>query len=139
MNIITSYLLFLLSISATVPTQSSSTALTVQITNIEQHHGIIYIALYTEEEWLFKSINNAQVEVSESSATVILSDIPPGTYGISTYHDVNGNGKMDKGIFGIPKEPWACSRGAKGFMGPPKFKNAKFTLNIPIETIIIQY
>ena len=35
---------------------------------------------------------------------------------------------MDTKIFGIPKEPYGFSNDATGFMGPPKFKDAKFTI-----------
>ena len=40
----------------------------------------------------------------------------------------NDNKKMDTRIFGIPKEPIAISNDAKGFMGPPKWNDAKFIL-----------
>ena len=31
-------------------------------------------------------------------------------------------------FMGIPKEDIACSNNAKGFMGPPKYEDAKFTI-----------
>ena len=47
----------------------------------------------------------------------------------------NNNKKMDTNFFGIPKEPIGISNDATGFMGPPKYKNAKFkvftTIKIP--------
>ncbi|MDA9339728.1 DUF2141 domain-containing protein [Polaribacter sp.] len=36
---------------------------------------------------------------------------------------------MDTNFLGIPKEPIGMSNDAKGFMGPPKFKNAKFNFD----------
>ena len=50
-------------------------------------------------------------------------------YKRQAFHDVNENGKMDTNFIGIPKEPIGISNNAKGFMGPPKFNNAKFLLN----------
>ncbi|MNT83012.1 hypothetical protein D3C72_2228260 [compost metagenome] len=44
------------------------------------------------------------------------------------YHDENNNGKLDKNFIGMPKEPVACSNNAKGFMGPPKYEDAKFII-----------
>ena len=35
---------------------------------------------------------------------------------------------MDTNFLGIPKEPIGISNNAKGFMGPPKYKDAKFEL-----------
>jgi uncharacterized protein (DUF2141 family) len=58
-----------------------------------------------------------------------LKDIPPGEYAISAFHDANDNKKMDTNLFGIPKEPIGISNNATGFMGPPKYNDAKFTVN----------
>ena len=52
--------------------------------------------------------------------------IPGGTYAVACFHDENGNGKMDTGLFGIPTEGVVVSNHAKGFLGPPSFKDAKF-------------
>ena len=35
---------------------------------------------------------------------------------------------MDTNLFGIPKEDYGCSNNARGFMGPPKYNDAKFQL-----------
>ncbi|TXF90000.1 DUF2141 domain-containing protein [Neolewinella aurantiaca] len=49
-------------------------------------------------------------------------DLPSaGDYVISGYHDLNGNGKLDFNMMGIPKEPY-------GFVRPPvsKWKEPQF-------------
>ncbi|HEY6461459.1 MAG TPA: DUF2141 domain-containing protein, partial [Polyangiaceae bacterium] len=51
-----------------------------------------------------------------------------GIYAVACFHDENGNGKLDTGLFGIPSEGTVVSNEAKGFMGAPKFKDAKFSL-----------
>ena len=56
-------------------------------------------------------------------------NIPEGTYAVSIFHDENNNDKLDSNFIGIPKEDYGCSNNAKGFMGPPKWKDAKFELN----------
>ena len=33
-----------------------------------------------------------------------------GTYVIAAFHDLNGNGKLDRNMFGIPTEPYGFSR-----------------------------
>jgi uncharacterized protein (DUF2141 family) len=43
-------------------------------------------------------------------------------------HDENDNKKMDTNFIGIPKEDFGCSNNATGFMGPPKYEDAKFML-----------
>ncbi len=43
-------------------------------------------------------------------------DIPPGTYAVVGYHDVNNNNQFDK-LFGMPREPYALSSRAGGYAG----------------------
>ncbi|MEM9649556.1 MAG: DUF2141 domain-containing protein, partial [Bacteroidota bacterium] len=52
-----------------------------------------------------------------------------GDYAISVYHDENNNGKLDKYLGFYPKEVYGCSNQARGNYGPPKWKDAKFTIN----------
>ena len=35
---------------------------------------------------------------------------------------------MDTNFLGIPKEDYGCSNNARGTLGPPKWKDAKFEL-----------
>ena len=55
--------------------------------------------------------------------------LPSGTYAVACFHDLNRNGVLDRGMFGIPSEPTVASNHAKGFMGPPSFDDAKFTFD----------
>jgi uncharacterized protein (DUF2141 family) len=45
------------------------------------------------------------------------------------FHDENDNNKMDNNFLGIPIEDYGCSNNAKGFMGPPKWIDAKFEVS----------
>ena len=62
----------------------------------------------------------------DKKAIITLKDTPVGVYAVSAFHDINDNKKMDTNFLGIPKEPTGMSNNAKGFMGPPKYKDAKF-------------
>jgi uncharacterized protein (DUF2141 family) len=64
--------------------------------------------------------------IQESSAVCDFRPVPAGTYAVACFHDENKNGKLDTGLFGIPKEGVCASNGATGTMGPPSFKDAKF-------------
>ena len=67
----------------------------------------------------------------------VVKNVPDGTYAVSFVHDKNSNGKMDKNFMGIPKEDYGCSNNAKGFMGPPKWEDAKFELKGADKSITI--
>jgi uncharacterized protein (DUF2141 family) len=95
-------------------------------------HGQIGCLLFNSEKG-FPGDNGAAVQtlwcpLSQLQATCVFAPAPPGIYAVACFHDENGNNKMDTNMFGIPKEGSVASNDAKGFMGPPKFQDAKFTL-----------
>jgi uncharacterized protein (DUF2141 family) len=57
-----------------------------------------------------------------------LTDLAPGEYAVSVVHDENGNNTLDTNWVGMPKEGIGTSNNAKGRMGPPKYRDAKFTV-----------
>ena len=67
-----------------------------------------------------------QTTPKNKKAVFLFEALPHGLYAIATYHDENGNNKLDTNWLGIPKEGTGASNDAKGFMGPPKFRDASF-------------
>jgi len=104
--------------------------LTVSVSGLKNNIGVIKVGLYNSEgtflKTTFKSISS---EIKNNSARVTFVGIPKGEYGISAYQDENSNGILDKNFMGIPSEEFACSNEAKGFMGPPKYDDAKFIIS----------
>ncbi len=104
-------------------------SITINFKGLEANKGDVYVALYnTEASFLKTPFKGVIVKVNNLKATAVFENIPAGEYAISAFHDENDNKKMDTRIFGIPKEPIAISNDAKGFMGPPKYNDAKFTV-----------
>lgn len=104
--------------------------LTINFTGMESDKGDLYVALYNKkEDFLKKNFKGDIVKVENKKAVAVFKNLPAGTYAVSAFHDENDNKKMDTKIFGIPKEPIGISNDATGFMGPPKFKKAKFELS----------
>ncbi len=137
-NLITTFVL-LITISATLTAQDMTateatadlgvTALTVQLTGLKSDKGQLMVALYdSSDNWLGNGIMGEITTIVDGQATVTFNDVPYGTYAISSFHDKDSNGELNTGLFGIPKEPYASSRGARGRFGPPKWADAKFVL-----------
>ncbi len=121
----------------TLINNEDSLELIVNITNIDSEKGSIVVGLYNSSgTWLGKVYMGKSSQISHKTATVTFEGLSEGEYAISLYHDENDNGKLDTGIFGIPKEDYACSRGARGRFGPPKWNDAVFHLDNSKEIII---
>lgn len=103
--------------------------ITVSVDGANSNDGKMFLALYKEKTSFLKEPFKAlKSEISNKECQATFEDLPAGIYAVSIFHDENDNGKMDTNFMGIPKEDYGCSNGATGFMGPPKWEDAKFEL-----------
>ncbi|WP_158840906.1 DUF2141 domain-containing protein [Polaribacter sp. L3A8] len=113
----------------TTNAQEESADLTVHISGLNSDKGTLLIGLYNKKEsFLKKQFKGDIVKVKDKKSVVIFKGLPKGEYAVSFVHDENDNKKMDTNMFKIPKEDYGCSNNARGFMGPPKYDDAKFQL-----------
>ena len=94
----------------------------------KHNKGKVRCGLYDKKkDWLSKRYVFKDTAVShERVAVCVFKNVPPGRYAASAYHDANDNGRLDKNFFGLPKEDFTFSSGARARFGPPKFKDAAF-------------
>ncbi|MGJ8593905.1 MAG: DUF2141 domain-containing protein [Aquaticitalea sp.] len=99
----------------------------VRILNFDSNKGKVLVGLYNSEGDFLKNAYKSSISTIENKeCTVTFKNVPAGIYAVSLVHDENDNGRMDTNFMGIPKEDYGCSNDAKGFMGPPKWEDAKF-------------
>lgn len=106
--------------------------LKLTINNIYPIKGELYIAVYDNEKDFMnieKTAFRKIVPVEDETQVVVFENVPSGEYAISIFQDLDGNGKLDERKSGIPSEPFGFSNDARGKLGPPKFKKARFELN----------
>ena len=124
-----------------IRTMLSNGTLTVTIINFRNNLGQVSVALYNKGEAFPKSPDKAlkivYAPIRGKKAVVVFESLPPGEYAISVFHDENKNGKMDTYFFGIPKEGVGASNDARGHLGPPHYKDAKFNLSGSIRSMSI--
>ncbi len=112
-------------------TAATAADLTVTFQNIEEASGSIMIAVYNDPSKFLapgEGIAYGRVDATDQPASFTFTGLAPGEYAISSFHDVDGNGKLKTNFMGIPREPIGMSRDAKGVMGPPSYDDAVFTL-----------
>ena len=110
--------------------QEKTYSLTVTITGLNSDDGNLMIGVYNDKAlFLKKQYKGTIAKITNKTSVVVFENLPQGEYAVSFVHDANNNKKMDTNFLGIPKEDYGCSNNAKGFMGPPKYDDAKFTLS----------
>lgn len=76
-------------------------------------------------------LRGERVAITASTTTVVLGLHPPGRYAVRAYQDENGNGRLDLGLFRIPKEGVGSSNNPKTVMSAPKLADMLFTVDGP--------
>lgn len=111
------------------PPSAQAASLAVDIGENIKAGDLLMVAVYADEaSWLKKPARALRQAVpAEALAAgrhrIAMDELAPGRYALAVYVDRNGNGKLDSGMFGIPKEPYGFSQGG-GSMGPPDFADA---------------
>lgn len=117
-------------------------SLTIQISGVTGTKGEIRLVLFNQadgfpdEVSLFRGKTTALSEIDSSGKTRFhFTNVKPGDYAVSVYHDKNGNKQLDKNFLGFPKEPYGISNNIRARLGLPTFESAKFKVEGEDETI----
>ena len=121
---------FFLSVAPFAAPLASAASLELTVTNVESASGDLRVAVFgSEEGWSGnEAITGQQVAAGEGAVTLTIPDLAPGEIGIKLYHDVDGDGELATGTFGMPSEPYGFSNDAPVRFGPPSWSKAKITI-----------
>ncbi|WP_296820101.1 DUF2141 domain-containing protein [Brevundimonas sp.] len=104
--------------------------------------GQVMLALFDSEAAYDGSggpVRVQRAEVSGSTVTVRFAGLPAGDYALKAFHDLDGDGEMDRNPFGLPTEPYVFSNNAVGNMGPASWERARFTASGAVaQTLILR-
>jgi uncharacterized protein (DUF2141 family) len=121
-------LVFTLLVSGLISAQKAT--LIVEMSGFKNNDGKAHVGLFNSEGKFLKDAYQGKVSaINGMKSRVEFKNLPVGEYAVSVFHDEDNSGVLERGMFGIPKEEIACSNNAKGFMGPPKYSDAKFIMS----------
>ena len=131
------FVIFILPFLITISHTYAATVI-VKVNNIEKK-GEMHLAIYDDAEVFenddgekggaAKGIIQGVIEDVETGSVTYTFELPDGTYAIGIFVDKNYNNKMDRNLFGVPKEQFGFSNNAKGKFGPPSFEDASFAVS----------
>lgn len=117
--------------------QSAVHTLTIQVENVNKDGGNIGVLVFNSTKgWpedRFAALKDIVVPAHPGTVTVIIPGLPAGDYAVAIAHDVNRNHRVDKNLFGVPKEQWGMSNNPRATIKAPSFNTAKFTLTGDME------
>jgi len=122
------------SIGAIAPAPTGN--LTVRVTNVRNARGYVHIDICPQASFLQDNCPYAASMPARPGVTIVTAHgLPAGRYAVQAFHDENDNHKVDRALFGIPREGIGFSNDAPIRLGPPKWADAVFTFNGTDQTI----
>jgi uncharacterized protein (DUF2141 family) len=113
--------------------------LSVQIDNLKSAEGNVLVGLFNSAaDFPKKRLRGEVVAAKQGAVTVLFKDLPPGTYAVSAFQDLNDNKKLDTNAVGKPNEPYGFSRDARSMFGPPSFVDAVFNVREGVNAVEIK-
>lgn len=105
--------------------------LKVTITGLKDVSSTIMVGVYRKQDGFpgsndKKPFRGYNVKPEGTVAKVSITDLEYGEYAVAVYQDTNSDSKLNTGMFGIPKEPYAFSNNFKPKLSAPKYDDCKF-------------
>jgi uncharacterized protein (DUF2141 family) len=136
-RIILIYCFLILIFTLPIFSQGNNKTVTLEINNAIPNGGIVYVSVSLSEAVYKKQMPDYIFQLNPSDSIIRIETVLPfGECVINVYQDLNGNGKCDTGLFGIPKEPVGITNWDG--KGPPgSYNKLKTTISNTTQTIRI--
>ena len=126
--------------SLLIGSATQANVLRVDVRGIQNDHGAIYCQLFSGAEGFPRKVSKTtavvRAQVQDGSATCAFPNASPDCYAVAVYHDENGNGRLDRGFMGVPKEGVGVSSDAQRLWDVLSFDEAKFVVEADEERIV---
>ncbi|WP_242146125.1 DUF2141 domain-containing protein [Sphingomonas sp. BAUL-RG-20F-R05-02] len=116
-------------------TATTTGTLRVEVGNVRTAQGRVHIYVCTEAQFLKTCPLKAEAPARPGMTVVTVNGLPAGRYAVQAFLDENGNGKLDRALFGVPKEGVGFSNDARIKLAPPKWSDAVFDATGADQTI----
>ncbi|WP_374567317.1 DUF2141 domain-containing protein [Ideonella sp.] len=124
-------------LAAALAGPACAATLTIEVQQVATAQGNLMVAIYDQaDQWLKTPLRGLRQAAVAGTMTLQVPDMPEGDYAVSLFLDRNGNGKLDTNPLGMPTEPYAFSNDAAGAYGPPRYEQARFSVQGDTRAVI---
>ena len=113
----------------------------ITVRNIKDAKGFITLDLHGDNPATFlkkgAKIGRVRVPSVKGETQACVPVAHPGLYAVGIYQDKNMNFALDKGLLGIPAEPYGVSNDPPIYFGPPKFQDSAVKVEGPLTPVTI--
>ncbi len=117
--------------------------LTVEISGIQNQRGQVCIRLFPSSQGFPDGSTGKATrqcsKISDNSISFTFKNLTSGSYAVASFHDQNGDGKLNRNSAGMPTEGYGFSNNpTSSRSGPPKYGETVFLVVGPNTTIKIR-
>ena len=108
----------------------------IEVQNVRPEQGMLMVAAYADAASYNKEpVAALQMKAQGATMALTLCGLSGNAVALRLFQDLNGNGKLDANLFGIPSEPWGAS-GKPPAMSAPTWD----TTSVPLDgsTIVVK-
>lgn len=116
----------LLAIVALAVAPAAAGPIEIAVSEVRTAEGRVHVDICPEAAFLKDCPYSGEAPARVGTTIVTVRNVPPGRYAAQAFHDRNANRKVDRGLFGVPKEGVGFSNDARIRLAPPKFADAAF-------------
>lgn len=99
---------------------------------VKSTEGKVIFGLYNQENFMQQPLQGLISEIKDGQAQVTFTNVAPGEYAITLFHDKNDDNQMNFDMNGMPLEDYGVSNNVMS-MGPPQWSDAAFVVqNEPV-------
>lgn len=107
-------------------TQSDFGKIDLVISGTTSDEGVIQVLIFDQKDGWPESLNQAwkmaTIPIKNGIGKKTISDVPPGNYAITVFHDHNKDGEIRKNKVGYPLDSFGFSNNPSMFFGVPSFE-----------------
>jgi len=106
---------------------ASAAELTINVSGLRSADGEVGCALHADAQTFpggspFRTVWR---KADPRGVQCRFTDVAPGAYAVSVFHDANGNRRLDTNLIGIPSEDWGMSNNIRPAMRAPTFAESR--------------
>jgi uncharacterized protein (DUF2141 family) len=115
--------------------------LTIEVQGFRSDAGLARVSLFESPEGFPEDHTRARRvavgPIEQGACRFDWAGLEPGRYALAAIHDENENERLDRGLFGVPREGFAVSNDPPVRLGLPAFEEAVFQLEPPGRRLVL--
>lgn len=115
--------------------------LSINLVAVKKPVGVLMVGIYDSPANFAadRPVKTVQAPAAGHGGSYSLSGLRPGRYAIKAFHDLNGDGRLNMNLFGVPTEPYAASGRRLSRLTAPSWEACAFDVSAGdnVQTIAI--